>query len=391
MAMKHRIYLVPGFFGFTHLGDKETERITYFQHVKEWLEQRCAARNLPGVQVELLASAPTSALEARVDSVLQEMARTANEDDAELHLVGHSTGGLDARSVASLRTDARAPAFVRRVRSVVTISTPHHGTPLASFFHQGDVGKTLLRYLWLVTFLALNRKDMPIRSAVLQALYWLSKSSRRLNFPPNVFDEIARVVGQLSEQEREELNRFFGQIGKDQTLIHDLTPRRVRKFNQDTPDAEGVRYGSIITGAPPPPGALRRLFFSRMLPPDSIIYGIFALLYERSAPLSQELELPERTAQQTEALRAAFGETFEAWSDGVVPSRSQVWGRVLHVATADHLDVTGHFDQPDKYISWLKSGSRFQEAHFHEVWEHVVDFTAGGQRAPSPGVHAVSG
>lgn len=391
MAMKHRIYLVPGFFGFTHLGDKETERITYFQHVKEWLEQRCAARDLGGVQVELLASAPTSALEARVDSVLQEMARTAREDDAELHLVGHSTGGLDARSVASLRTDAQAPAFVRRVRSVVTISTPHHGTPLASFFHQGDVGKTLLRYLWLVTFLALNGKDMPIRSAVLQALYWLSKSGRRLNFPPNVFDEIARVVGQLSEQEREELNRFFGQIGKDQTLIHDLTPPRVRKFNQDTPDAEGVRYGSIITGAPPPPGALRRLFFSRMLPPDSIIYGIFALLYERSAPLSQELELPERTAQQTEALRAAFGETFEAWSDGVVPSRSQVWGRVLHVSTADHLDVTGHFDQPDKYISWLKSGSRFQEPHFHEVWEHVVDFTAGGQRAPSPGVHAVSG
>jgi pimeloyl-ACP methyl ester carboxylesterase len=391
MATKHRVYLVPGFFGFTHLGDKETERITYFQHVKEWLEQRFAARNLGSVRVELLASAPTSALGARADSVLREMARTANEDDAELHLVGHSTGGLDARSVASLRGSTKAPAFVKRVRSVVTISTPHYGTPLASFFHQGDVGKTLLRYLWLVTFFALNRKDMPIRSAVLQALFWLSQSGRRLNFPPNVFDEIARVVGQLSEQEREELNRFFGEIGKDQTLIHDLTPGRVRKFNQDTPDAEGVRYGSIITGAPPPPGALRRLFFSRLLPPDSIIYGIFALLYERSAPLSQELELPERTAEQTQSLRAVFGETFEAWSDGVVPSRSQVWGQVLHVATADHLDVTGHFDQPDKYISWLKSGSRFKEPDFHEVWERVVDFTAGGQRVQVPGPHAVSG
>ena len=41
-------------------------------------------------------------------------------------------------------------------------------------------------------------------------------------------------------------------------------------------------------------------------------------------------------------------------------------------------DIMGHFDQPEEYISWLKSGSHFQEKQFHEVWERVIDFTARG-------------
>jgi triacylglycerol lipase len=33
------------------------------------------------------------------------------------------------------------------------------------------------------------------------------------------------------------------------------------------------------------------------------------------------------------------------------------------------------------YISWLKSGSKFQESHFHALWERVLDFTVGGTPA----------
>ncbi|MCY1014681.1 esterase/lipase family protein [Pyxidicoccus sp. MSG2] len=378
MATRHRVYLVPGFFGFTQMGDAEAERIAYFQHVPALLQRRFKARNLDA-EVHALASSPTSGLEARARAVLQEMAKTETEDGAQIHLVGHSTGGLDARGVVSLRMAPEAPAFVKRVRTVLTISTPHHGTPLASFFHQGDVGKTLLRYLWLFTFLALHRKAMPLRTAVLQALYRLVRMGEQAGIPPNLFNEIARLLADLSENEREGLLRYFDQIGENQELIHDLTPARVRIFNQDTPDREGVRYGSIITGAPPP-SLLRRLSPRLLFPPDSLIYGIFSFLYRMSAPLSPELEIPERTEEQTRALREAFGRKFEAWSDGIVPSRSQVWGQLLHVVASDHLDVMGHFDQPEQYISWLKSGSHFQEPQFHEVWERVLDFTVGATR-----------
>ncbi|RKH67807.1 esterase/lipase family protein [Corallococcus llansteffanensis] len=375
MATRHRVYLVPGFFGFTQMGDKETERIAYFQHVPGLLQQRLKERGIDA-QVHAVASSPTSGLEARARDVFREMARTANEDDAALHLVGHSTGGLDARSVVSPRMAQEAPAFVKRVRSVVTIATPHHGTPLATFFHQGDLGKTLLRYLWLFTFLTLHREAMPFRAAALQACYRLVLLGERAELPPNLFNQIARLTADLSDSEREELIRFFSQVGEDQTLIRDLMPVSAQAFNANTADREGVRYGSVVTGAPPP-SLLRRLSPRMLLPPDSFLYAIFCFLYGRSAPLSAELRIPERTPAQTQALQDAFGGKFESWSDGIVPSRSQVWGQMVHVAKADHLDVLGHFDEPEKYISWLKSGSRFQEKDFHAVWERVLDFTVG--------------
>jgi hypothetical protein len=271
---------------------------------------------------------------------------------------------------------AEAPAFVKRVRSVVTISTPHHGTPMATAFRQGNVGKALLRYLWLFTYLALHRKAMPLRTAVLQALYRLTRLGDSIGVPPNLFTEVARMLAVLSEDERAALNQYFGRIGENQELIQDLTPDGVEAFNRDTPDQEGVRYGSIVTGAPPP-SLLRRMSLRLLLPPDSFVYGIFSSLYVLSAPLSLTLKIPERTASQNQLLQDAFGKTFEAWSDGIVPSRSQVRGQLFHAVTADHMDVMGHFDQPDQYISWLKSGSNFQESHFHVLWERVLDFTLG--------------
>ncbi|RKH58161.1 triacylglycerol lipase [Corallococcus interemptor] len=379
MATQHRVYLVPGFFGFTQLGDKETERIAYFQNVPRLLEQRFKERGIDA-RVHPLASSPTSGLGPRAHDVFREMARTANEDDAQLHLVGHSTGGLDARSVVSPRMAREAPDFVKRVRSVVSISTPHYGTPLASFFHEGHVGKTLLRYLWLFTFFTLHRKVMPLRTAVLQACYWLVLRSEDAKLPPTLFNQIFRLTADLSEQEREELIRFFSQVGEHQELIHDLMPASTRAFNARTPDREDVRYGCVVTGAPPPRPRLP------LLPtPHALLQGIFAFLYAKSAPRSRELQVPGFTAAQSQALQDVLGRNFESRSDGIVPSRSQVWGEVIHVALGDHLDVAGHFDQPPEYISWLSSGSHFQEPQFQAMWERVIDFTVGGGATVHPG------
>ncbi|WP_224371264.1 hypothetical protein [Hyalangium versicolor] len=211
---------------------------------------------------------------------------------------------------------------------------------------------------------------------MLQALYRLTRLGSSMGVPPNLFTEITRLLAVLSEDERAALNQYFGKIGEHQELIQDLTPAGVEAFNRDTPDQEGVRYASIVTGAPPPT-LLRRMSLRLLLSPDSFLYGIFSSLYVLSAPLSTTLEIPERTEEQNQLLQEVLGKTFEAWSDGIVPSRSQVWGQLIHAVPADHLDVMGHFDQPEQYISWLKSGSSFQESHFHALWERVLDFTVG--------------
>jgi PGAP1-like protein len=55
-------------------------------------------------------------------------------DVEEIALVGHSMGGLVARSACHLASSEEA-AWVRRVRHVVSVGTPHTGAPLAQAAH----------------------------------------------------------------------------------------------------------------------------------------------------------------------------------------------------------------------------------------------------------------
>jgi hypothetical protein len=55
-------------------------------------------------------------------------------DVEEIALVGHSMGGLVARS-ACHQAATEEMAWVRRVRHVVSLGTPHHGAPLAQGVH----------------------------------------------------------------------------------------------------------------------------------------------------------------------------------------------------------------------------------------------------------------
>src|SRR5437870_914706 len=132
MSVKHHIYLVPGFFGFTNLGE-----LVYYGHVRDFLVAEFARR---GIEAEVVAilSHPTASIRQRAGDLLRAVKETAGEDGGPIHLVGHSTGGLDSRLFvspgASLRENLDLEPYASRVCSVVTVSTPHAGTPLASFF-----------------------------------------------------------------------------------------------------------------------------------------------------------------------------------------------------------------------------------------------------------------
>ena len=59
-------------------------------------------------------------------------------------------------------------------------------------------------------------------------------------------------------------------------------------------------------------------------------------------------------------------------NDGVVPLRSQLWGRLAWTGHADHLDVLGHFDQAATgHVDWLTSGSGFDRARFERMLDAV--------------------
>ena len=92
------------------------------------------------------------------------------------------------------------------------------------------------------------------------------------------------------------------------------------------------------------------------------------------------------TDAQANALRAAYGDIPDAdANDGVVPTRSQAWGTVIHATRGDHLDVLGHFGDATRvpaHIDWLTTGTGFDRREFDAVWTATVDFLLA---APSGG------
>jgi triacylglycerol lipase len=74
----------------------------------------------------LIAMTPVAgSIEERAEILKREIARLV--PSGKLHLVAHSMGGLDARLAL------QDPALAQRVLSLTTLSTPHHGSPVADY------------------------------------------------------------------------------------------------------------------------------------------------------------------------------------------------------------------------------------------------------------------
>jgi hypothetical protein len=63
-----------------------------------------------------------------------------------------------------------------------------------------------------------------------------------------------------------------------------------------------------------------------------------------------------------------------AANDGIVPTLSQLHGRVLYAVRADHLDVVGHYTLAagGRTADWLPSGAAFSDADFDATWDAIA-------------------
>jgi triacylglycerol lipase len=165
MKSTHQVYLVPGFLGFANLG-----RLSYFGHVRRILTARFTELGL-SARIHIVRTPPTASLPLRAARVVETIATTARRGGEPIHLIGHSSGGLDVRLLTApgvgLPTTFDVEQLAARVRTVVTVSTPHHGTPLAAFFTTLR-GQQLLQLLSLNTIYVLRFGHLP-----LSALLWM--------------------------------------------------------------------------------------------------------------------------------------------------------------------------------------------------------------------------
>ncbi|HEX5059571.1 MAG TPA: alpha/beta fold hydrolase [Kofleriaceae bacterium] len=140
------VVLVHGLFGFDRIGVPGV-KVHYFRGIVKHLEKLgCHAH---AVRLPASASVPDRAkiLADRITALPHE----------RVDIIAHSLGGLDARyALAKL-------GLASKVRALVTIGTPHRGTPLADLATDGALG--------------LARKAIGALGLPLHALDWLSTSA----------------------------------------------------------------------------------------------------------------------------------------------------------------------------------------------------------------------
>jgi triacylglycerol lipase len=162
------VVLVHGLFGFDRIGIPGA-RFDYFRGIAKHLDTL-------GCQAHAVRLPPYASVPARAKQLVAAIEALPHE---RVDLIAHSLGGLDARyALSHLGLD-------KRVRSLVTIGTPHHGSPIADLVLNGPIG-------W--AHKVLRAIGLPI-----EAVEWLSTAS-------------------------------------------------LERFNREVPDAPGVRYACVVGG-----------------------------------------------------------------------------------------------------------------------------------------------
>jgi triacylglycerol lipase len=328
------------------------------------------------VDILEIETQPTASIRYRAARVLEAIAQVATRAEGPIHLIGHSTGGLDARLAispyASLATSTD-PAVVKRVASIVTVATPHYGTPLASLF--GSVmGQPILRWLASSAIVGLERGQLPL-STLIKLAGAMTRLDDVFGMDRTVFDQLyAQLFREFSEERRQALIAFLRNISHDRALVVQLTPDSLDLFNATTA-APQIAYGCVVTRGRRP--SVRSVAANLRDAYAQALYALYSSLWLLSSR-SHPRYFPDMSAQQEAALLASYGSLPDAVdNDGMSPTLSQIWGEVVHATDADHLDVMGQYGDllgPGIHADWLPSGSGFDAVRFAALWQDVAAF-----------------
>lgn len=371
------MFLIPGFFGFADLGD-----VRYFSHVERALRAAYEAQDVEA-RLHLVRVPPTGSLPRRSAAVAEAIA-VADPAIRDVHLVGHSTGGLDARLLCApgveLPTHHPIDPLADRIRTVVSVATPHRGTPMAAWFTT-RLGQKLLRLVSALTLRVIQVGGVPSRPLV-RLLEAMKIPGGLAGLDGGLLDSIyTDIVRDFGPERRDQLVRFFTDVTADTALMAQLGPDAMDMFNAKATRRPGTRYGSVVTRARRP--TVRGHLRAGLRPGVQATYALFRALYAINGGWSST-DVHDDTRQRA-ALQAAYGDLpTHTDNDAIVPTRSQVHGQIIRAVWADHLDVIGHFadarrDPP--HHDWLHSRSQFDRETFDDVWGAVVDYTLAGGEA----------
>jgi triacylglycerol lipase len=162
------VVLVHGLFGFDRIGIPGA-RFDYFRGIAKHLGSL-------GCHAHAVRLPPARSVPARAKELVAAIDALPHE---RIDLIAHSLGGLDARyALAHL-------GLARRVRSLVTVGTPHRGSPIADLVLRGPIG-------------------------------WAHRMLRGLGLPVEAVEWLSTAA--------------------------------LERFNREVPDVPGVRYACVVGG-----------------------------------------------------------------------------------------------------------------------------------------------
>jgi triacylglycerol lipase len=269
------VVLAHGFFGFESFAGLQF--VTYFYGVKAALADEGVTVYTPAVDPFNDSATRGAQLTAAIQQILTETGH------AKVNLIGHSQGGLDARVVAHDHPEL--------VASVVTVSTPHYGTPVA------DV--------------ALKLVGDP---ALKDVLDWIVNA---LGAP--LYDEVGATTAVSKPLE------LFAQPG-------------IKAFNQAYPNAPTIPYFSIAGRSNKSNGGLD-------CKPDLSV-GFISAFDAIQDPLDPMFALFQAIPG------GGLVNTYP--NDGLVRVKDARWGTFLGCIPADHMDEMGQLlgDAPGAGNTW---------------------------------------
>ncbi|HET6333456.1 MAG TPA: hypothetical protein VFG30_09605 [Polyangiales bacterium] len=386
-AAEHAVFLVPGLLGFENF-----DTFSYFaDRVTAALRAGLERTYLGPVPVLAVPIPPTASLKDRQRVLVKTLADRLHvlehgEKPLSVHLVGHSTGGLDANLLTSEYpleapswedVDPRAPELRNRIRSVISIASPHQGAciaadPLARLLAERDPRGAVPFLRVAGKFIASVAADFETQTVVSSAL-----------------------------REGGKTKRFFGNLIKRWDLLEDLQPTRdpsALRLKRDV-----VRRSFVTIAGRPILGqattALDDSFF-RELSKRATGWATGAaeqgpLVQASVARLQRAIDGGDSDVAIIKADGIELPTRLDAGSnDGVVNSARQLIdpsdpNELAGIVVSDHFDVVGYYDrhsfkvdthgheQAAQVLSGLlHSGSGFRDDEFFELYRRVADVIA---------------
>ena len=371
------VVLVPGFLGFARFGNFYYFADRVSAVLRGALEARLG-RPVPVVPCTIL---PTHGLAARQRYVLAFLAELMGKVPAveRFHLVGHSTGGVDAQLLTcapkanGVPWSAEDDVIRRRIRTVVTISAPHQGTtlaetPLAQLFATGRVSLSAI--------------------AALARLGWDA-----LRVLPTQIE----APGALNPDWTPDIAKFVIQIFQKRKLAEDLRPDAMEALRRNVQPDLPITLSTIVTAAEPRADEER--------PSEPFFADLSALTASvRHAPsdtVERTIGVLRRRIRSDVLIKSPLGlipVSIDArLNDGIVNSARQMVNtadprELAAIVIAEHADVLGHYDRRDALIpgrvlnaGLFHSGAGFGDDEFFALYRRVAARIVDAMAHPSTG------